>query len=86
MKDLTSLLGRFLRSLGVDTGSREAVKEIIRGLSGITLTLEEISIKEGVLVITSTPGKNNALRLKEDRILEALRAQNGLHVNKILYR
>ncbi|MES2213834.1 MAG: hypothetical protein V4465_00360 [Patescibacteria group bacterium] len=86
MKDLSSFLGRFLKSLGVDTGSREAVRDSIKNLTGIELSLEEISIKEGTLIVASTPGKHTALRLKEERILEALKAQKGLPVNKILYR
>lgn len=86
MKDLSSLLRRFQRSLGNDTEARDAVRSVVESLAGIKLGPEEISIKEGTLEITTSPGKKNEIRLKEEYILDALNTGRGLHLKKIFYK
>ncbi len=86
MKNLSSLLERFSKSLGKDVLAKEAVITAIFDLSSVELKPEEIMIKEGVLEICSTPGKNNAIRLKEERIIDMLRNERGIKLSKIFYK
>lgn len=86
MRNLSSLLERFKKSLGKDTLAREAVINCVESLTSIKLGLEEISIKENVLEIKTSAGKKNEIRLKEDLILDTLQTRFGLPINRIFYK
>ncbi len=86
MKNLSSLLERFKKSLGKDTLAREAVINCVESFSSVKLKAEEISIKENVLEIKTSSMKKNEIRLKELLILDALQTRFGLPINRIFYR
>lgn len=86
MKNLNSLLERFKKSLGLDVLTKEEVLLTILKYTEIKLTPKEISLKNGVLEINSSPTKNNEIRLKEEKILYFLNTERGISINKIFYK
>jgi len=86
MKNLSSLLERFAKSLGRNVLDKEIVLHTIEDLTSIRLNEEDVSIKEGVLEITSSPLKNNEIKLKEDKIINELRSHKATFINKIFYK
>ena len=87
MKDISSLLGRFLKSLGKDTLTKETVLEAIQRATGFVLKPEEVSIKENVLSIElDSPGKKNEIKLKEEKILNEIKERTSQNINKIFYK
>ncbi|MFZ2048895.1 MAG: hypothetical protein WAV25_01185 [Minisyncoccia bacterium] len=86
MKDINALLERFKKSLGDDSYIKE---EIIKGVEEkikITLSSKEISLKNGVLEINTSPVKKNEIKLKEESLIKLLSKQKGLPINKIFYK
>ena len=87
MKDLSSLLGRFLKSLGKDILVKETVVEAVERATGFSLTPEEVSIKENMLTFTIlSQVKKNEIRLKEEKILDEIKGRTGQNINKIFYK
>jgi hypothetical protein len=87
MKDLTSLLGRFLKSLGKDTLAKETIVEAVQRTTNITLSAEEVSVKENVLTLDiSSPAKKNEIKLKEQKILIEIQERTGQNINKVFYK
>lgn len=86
MKNLSELLERFTKSLGKDTFVRNSIIDSIENIVSIKISLDEISVKEGVLEISSTPGKNNAIRLKESQIIDSLKNERGIRISRIFYK
>lgn len=85
MKNISSLLGRFFKSVGRDILSREIILEVIKSETRIGLTPDDIGLKEGVLEIRTTSLKQNEIRLKEKTILEILKERDVL-VTRIFYK
>jgi hypothetical protein len=83
VKNLLSLLDRFKLSLGKDTLAREKVIAVIEECTNLTLSLEDISIKEDTLTICTTPARQNLICLKEEKILQQLRVTT--HIKRIFY-
>ncbi len=85
MKNISSLLDRFFKSVGRDILSREIILEVIKNETRIGLTPDDIGLKEGVLEIKTTSLKQNEIRLKEKLLLEILKDRNVL-VTRIFYK
>ena len=87
MKDLSSLLGRFLKSLGKDVLAKETVVEAVERATGFSLAPDEISIKENILTFSiNSQAKKNEIRLKEEKILDEIHGRTGQNINKIFYK
>lgn len=86
MKTLSSLLERFKKSLGKSTINKDAVIFAVEKLTSIKLKPEEISIRDTVLEIISTPSKKNEIKLKEGLILSEVHAQTGQNISRIFYK
>ncbi len=86
MKNLSSLLERFKKSLGNDSFIKEKIILCIEDKTKIKLSLEEVYLKNAILEIKSTPIKNNEIRLKEDLIIKDLKTNQKLEINKIFYK
>lgn len=80
MKDLFSLLKRFSKSLNKDVLAKETIVKVIKNRTQIELKPENITLKDGVLEITSSPGINNSIKLKE----EIIKKEAG--VARVLYK
>ncbi len=85
MQNLTSLLERFSRSLNKDVYLKEIVLEVIKSRVGVSLPPDSISIKDGVLGITTSPVVKNEISLKESLILKEL-SLRSVGVSKVLYK
>lgn len=86
MKTLNTLLERFKKSLGKDVLAKEEILKCVESCTNIILTPKEVSLKNGVLEINTSPTKNNEIRLKEEKILHFLNNSRGISVNKIFYK
>ncbi len=86
MKDLFKLLERFTKSLNKDTDTKEAIASVIKERVGVSIPIENISLKEGVLSITASGTVNNAIKLKEEAVLLEIRERYKTPVVRILYR
>lgn len=86
MRDIGSILQRIRRVLGKDTEIKNAVAECIKGAAGFNIAEDDIELKDGVLIITSSPAKNSAIRLKEAEILREIKERCGVNIVRILYR
>ncbi|MBX4206252.1 hypothetical protein KW784_00445 [Candidatus Parcubacteria bacterium] len=85
MKNLLTLLGRFTKSLNKDGLTKGKVAETVLHTTGVKLSPDVISIKEGVLTIQASPAAKNEMRLKEEKIKEALRGLHNIRVSRIIY-
>ncbi|KND48529.1 MAG: hypothetical protein AB200_02265 [Parcubacteria bacterium C7867-005] len=86
MKNLSSLLEKFKKSLGKDVLNKEFIVLCIENFCHFTLDPKEIGIKENVLEISSTPAKNNTIKLKEEAILDRINSERNLGITKIFYK
>lgn len=86
MRNLVDLLKRFSLSLNKDTNTKEAVAGVIQERVGISIPLENIALKDGVLSITASGAVNNAIKLKEALILSEIRERYKAPISRILYR
>ncbi len=86
MKNLLSLLERFSKSLNKDTFTKEAIVSVIHNRTKILLAIENLSLKEGVLEIVSSPAVNNEIRLKEDVIRDELKEVHKLPIRRVIYK
>jgi len=86
MLDLSTLLGRFKKSLGKNVLAKESVILSVESISGIRLLPEEINIKDFTLEIISSPIKKNEIKLKENQILSEIRGRTGQNIRKIFYK
>lgn len=84
MKNLSNLLERFAKSLGRSTLELEIIQKSIEDVCRIILPKEDISLKEGVLTIRTSPAKQNTLCLKEEKFLNVLK-ERGVKVQRIVY-
>jgi hypothetical protein len=85
MRHLSALLERFKRSLGKDTGNKDAVIAVVQESTGITLKPEEINISNFTLEITSTPPKKHEIRMREEKILSEVRTRTHQNISRIFY-
>lgn len=86
MKSLSSLIERIAKSLNKDSINKEAVESVLLEKISPNLKLEEISIKDGVLIISASPGIKQAIKMREKEVLEALRHQHNLRLSRVLYK
>ena len=86
MKNLRSLLERFTKSLNKDAVTKGAVIDVVRQRIGITLSEENISLKEGILTITAGAALKNELRLKEEAIKDELKEVYGVIATRVIYK
>lgn len=85
MKNLLTLLERFSKSLHKDTLTREAVCEAILHSTGIKLSPDAVTLKDGVLTISASATAKNEMRLKEERIRDELKGAK-VAFSRIIYR
>jgi hypothetical protein len=86
MLNLDTLLDRFKKSLGKDVLAKEAVVSVVEGTIGIRLQPQEITLKDFMLEINTSPIKKNEIRLNEAEILAGIRARTGQNITKIFYK
>lgn len=86
MKDLFKLLERFTKSLSKDVLAKEAVLQTILEHTRAKISIENISLKEGVLEINASPVVKNEINLKETAILSELKERHRISVSRIFYK
>jgi hypothetical protein len=86
MKDLFKLLERFTNSLNKDEVTRQMVATVISDRIGVPFNPENVSIKNGVLQLSSSPALNNEIRLKEDSIRQELKETRNINILRVLYK
>jgi len=86
MRALTTLLERFRKSLNKDTLNKDSVISVVEGATGIKLHPEDVSLKDFVLEITSSPAKKSEIKLKENIILSEVRSQTKQNILRIFYK
>jgi len=86
MKDFPTLLKRIFKALNKDTLERESVLFELKNNAGVTLSPENIFIREGVLEISASPTVKNEIKLKEELILNTLKNGHNLSYNRVLYK
>ena len=85
MKNLRNLLERFSNSLNKDVIQKETVISTVHNIARVKLTEDNISIKNGVLEITTGAAAKNEIVLKEDAILGELRSR-GVNITRFLFK
>ena len=86
MHNLKSLLERFTNSLNKDEITRGAVREAVLVSTGVKLSLENITLKDGVLTISAGAAAKNEIRLKEEAIKQELKALHQVNISRIIYK
>lgn len=85
MKNLINLLERFSQSLNKDILTKEAIALVIKEVTKVELSTENISLKNGVLELSTSNVGKNEIALKEDLVRNILKAK-GIHITRILYK
>ncbi len=80
MKGLDSLLNRISSILDEEELRKKSIQDFIREKTKVTLNLEQIFLKDGVLEIEASPSAKNEIKLKEDLL------KRELKISRILYR
>jgi hypothetical protein len=86
MRNLLSLLERFSRSLNKDSWIKDIVAEAILDKTRVRLPPESISLKGGVLEISTFASAKNEISLKEEEIRHELKTKHNISFSRILYR
>lgn len=86
MKNLFSLLQRFSQSLNKDTLVKETISQVIFEKTNIKLASEKISLKNGVLEISTSPVMQNEIKLKEELIKTTLKEVSQINLSRVLYK
>lgn len=86
MKNLRTLLERFTRSLNKDEIARQAVCEAAWSIARVRLDPSSVSLKEGVLSLSAGAAAKNELRLKEEKIKEALQGLYDIRILRVIYK
>jgi hypothetical protein len=86
MKDFASLLKKVYASLNKDTIERENVLYTLKNTTGVTLTSEDVFIRDGVLEINASQVVKNEIKLKEEAILNTLKNSYNLSYSRVLYK
>ena len=86
MRNLSLFLEKISRALNKDRYIKESVLGSIKEVSGIKLEDTNISLKEGILQINTTPGRKNEIVLKEREIISNLKNSHNINIVKVLYR
>ncbi len=81
MKNLSSLLERFSKSLNKDSLLKENIINIIKTNTKASISQENISLKGGILEIKTTPVIKSEIKLKEEEIINSLKG-----VSRIIYK
>lgn len=72
MRSIQDLLERFKGILETESSKKENIIEIIREITGIILTSQEIDVKHGKLFLKTKPIFRNEILIKKERILKRL--------------
>ena len=86
MKDLFNLLERFSKSLNKGKHTKEVISQVIFERALVTLSPEDISLKEGVLMIQASAVAKNEISLKESTIKGDLKEKHHLPISRIIYK
>jgi hypothetical protein len=85
MRDLKKLLERISESLNKDDLIKERVIDVVKSKTKVTLKIQEVSVKNGVLEINTKPAAKNEIKLKESELIPEL-ALRGVYVSRVLYK
>ncbi len=86
MRNIQDLLKRFASSLDKDLESKQAVINTIKERTNITLKIEDLNLKNGVLEINASPMVKSEINLKEEAIKNELKSSYNVQVNRLLYK
>jgi hypothetical protein len=86
MKTLIALLERFSRSLNKDTHTKETIARVVESKTRVLVPTENLSLKDGVLSITTGATAKNEIRLKEEVIKKELKELHKITFSRILYK
>ncbi len=86
MKDFSELLKKIYTSLNKDALEKENVLFELKNFTGAKLDSASIFIRDGVLEISASPTLKNEIKLKEEKILSALKNNHKLFYIRILYK
>ncbi|MDQ3089719.1 MAG: hypothetical protein M3Q24_01020 [bacterium] len=86
MKDFSELLKKIYASLNKDTLEKENVLLELKNCTGAKLDSSSVFIRDGVLEISASPTLKNEIKLKEERLLTALKNNHKLSYTRILYK
>jgi len=84
MKNLTALLERFNKRLNKDRITKGVITETILHATGVNLSPEAISLKEGILTVSATATIKNEIKLKEEGIRREFK-ERGVPISRIIY-
>jgi hypothetical protein len=86
MKNLLALLERFSKNLNKDVLVKEQIVGVIKERTRVTLSPENLHLKDGVLEInTSSVGKSE-INLKEESLKSELRETYKINISRVLYK
>ena len=85
MKNLLSLLEKFSKTLDKDTHTKSYISTVIKEKTGASIPQENISVKNGVLELVTSPAVKNEISLKERAIKEELN-RSQIFFSRILYK
>lgn len=86
MKNLLTLLERFSKSLNKDSLTKGAIIEVVKKRTQVLLNEENLTLKDGVLEITTGAAAKNELKLKEEGIRSELKEAHRIAISRILYK
>ena len=86
MKNLHSLLERFAKSLYKDERARQAVCEAAWRVAKVRLEPDAVSLKDGILSVSTGASAKTELHLKEEKLKEALQGLSGIRVSRVIYK
>ncbi len=84
MRTLGDLIERFSRSLNSDIFIKESIQGAIQDVVGIEIKTDNLSVKDGLLNIQTSPVVKNEIHLKERLILNNLKGKKIL-IERITY-
>lgn len=85
MKSFSALLEKVSKALTLDSDLKRSVREAIEECTGGLIKEDQIEVKEGVLMIDTSPALKSEIRLNEEKIKECVRNKSGRTLLKIQF-
>lgn len=82
MKELSFYLEKIRKTISSKKENLSFIQNCLTQVAGVTVPSESLSLKDGVLFVSSTPTKKNELFMKKKEILALLR-EEGLSVTDL---
>ena len=86
MRQISSLLARITKALDRKFLTKQFVSDVVKSHTNITLSLEDIEIKNDVLYLSLDSIKKNEIYLKEELIKTDLAETHNIFLSRIVYR